>query len=560
LLARIRGDRAEQTLLARAADLVHSRQIESDSSLGPLLTDPPADLDPAVLGRLRQLRDAGGWVVVESAIADLPADLRWLHEAGSVTLDELALLHERLGVTALVDLVDAVTTEAVRSIPGLGEAVESAIRAALPDLRRSIPRSTLGRAAAIVDPILERIRSSPGVQWAEPAGSLRRAEETVGDIEIVAAVDDPSLVVAAMAHAPAVDRVLHQSPRRLCLLMDRVQVGVRFPDVASAGSVLLRLTGSLAHFRALQARAADRGWQLTSDGLRTPDGALRAGATEEEIYAALELPFIPPEIRNGDEEMAVAARGQLPGLLQRQHIRGDLHLHSVWSDGRDTIEAMVTTCRNLGYEYVAITDHSPQSGATRSLTAQTVGLQFEEIAALRERMPDITILHGCEVDILPDGRLDFPDRVLERFDIVLASLHHRAAQSPDELLRRYLGAMRNPLVAIITHPTNRMVPNDPGYDLDYDRLFDAAADTGTCLEIDGAPGHLDLYGALARRAAAAGVTLTVDSDAHRADALARQMGLGIAIARRGWVEPRHVLNTRPLADIRAVIARKRDSR
>jgi DNA polymerase (family 10) len=232
-------------------------------------------------------------------------------------------------------------------------------------------------------------------------------------------------------------------------------------------------------------------------------------------------------------------------------------MHSVWSDGSDSIEAMITMCRTLGYEYAAVTDHSPRSGAARTLTSQAVESQAEEIAALRQRLTGIEILHGCEVDILPDGRLDFPDRILEQFDIVLASLHHRVNQAPGELLRRYVDAMRHPLVTIITHPANRSIPNNPGYDLDYDRLFEVAVETGTCLEIDGAPGHLDLPGALARRAVAAGVTVTVDSDAHRADVLERQMRLGIATACRGWVEPRHVLNTRPLADIRAVIARKR---
>jgi DNA polymerase (family 10) len=363
--------------------------------------------------------------------------------------------------------------------------------------------------------------------------------------------------MALMAQAPAVDRLLHQSPRRLFVLVNRVQVGVRFPTVASAGSVLLHLTGSPAHFRLLQERAAERGWQLRPDGLRLADGTLQMAATEAEIYAALDLPFIPPEIRNGEEEVAIAARGELPPLLSWQHIRGDLHMHSTWSDGRDSVEAMIRMCRNLGYEYAAITDHSPRSGAARTLTAQTVGQQAEEIAALRERTPDIAILHGCEVDILPDGRLDFPDRVLEQFDIVLASLHHRADQSPDELLRRYLDAMRHPLVTIITHPTNRLIPNKPGYNLDYDRLFEAAVDTGTYLEIDGAPVHLDMDGAMARRAIAAGVSVAVDSDAHQAEGLARQMGLGIATACRGWVEPRHVLNTKPLAELRDVIRKKR---
>ena len=183
--------------------------------------------------------------------------------------------------------------------------------------------------------------------------------------------------------------------------------------------------------------------------------------------------------------------------------------------------------------------------------------QAEEVEALRERFPDIAILHGCEVDILPDGRLDFPDRVLERFDLVLASLHHRAGHGPDQLLRRYLAAVRHPLVTLITHPTNRLVPHRPGYDLDYDRLIEEAAATGTLLEIDGGPSHLDMDGALSRRAIAAGATVTVDSDCHHAEMLARQMHLGVVTARRGWVERRHVLNTRPLADVRTFIARKR---
>jgi DNA polymerase (family 10) len=331
---------------------------------------------------------------------------------------------------------------------------------------------------------------------------------------------------------------------------------VRVPEPDNAGSTLLYLTGSTGHFDLLRARASDRGWRLTSEGLQGPNGATRA-ASEEEVYRALDLPLIPPEIRNGDDEIAAADRGDLPRLLTENDIRGDLHMHSVWSDGRDAIETMVSTCRDLGYEYMAITDHSPASGLSQSLTVQNVRRQAEEVEQLRERFPDITILHGCEVDILPEGRLDFPDRVLERFDIVLASLHHRGADGRDQLLRRYQAAMRHPLVTVITHPTNRLVPHRLGYDLDYDRLIEDAAATGTLLEIDGAPAHLDMDGALARRAIAGGVTVSVDSDCHRADMLARQMHLGVITARRGWVEARHVVNTRPLADVRAFIARKR---
>jgi DNA polymerase (family 10) len=195
--------------------------------------------------------------------------------------------------------------------------------------------------------------------------------------------------------------------------------------------------------------------------------------------------------------------------------------------------------------------------ASRNLTLDGVARQAEEIASLRERYSHIEILHGCEVDILPDGRLDFPDRVLRQFDIVLASLHDDAGQAPAALERRYLAAMKHPMVAVITHPTNRLIPHRRGYDLDYDRIFTTAAETGTIVEIDGAPSHLDLDGALARRAIAAGATVVIDSDCHRADALGRQMELGVTMARRGWVEAHHVLNSRPLSEVRALLARKR---
>jgi DNA polymerase (family 10) len=536
---------------------VRARQIESDADLGTILDNPPADSDAEMLRPLRHMYEAGAWVLFESAIADLPADLRWLYESGAVSLEQLALLHEHRGLTALADLAAAIDEQAIRSVDGLDETVEQAVAAALPDLRIAIPRIPLGRAVALLDPILNRLRALPGIEWALPVGSLRRAQDMVSDIEVVAASSDPSPALDAVGGLPDVDRLLYRSARRMYVLVNRAQIGVRFPEPDNAGSTLLYLTGSAGHFNLLRARAADRGWRLTSEGLHGPNGALRPARAEEEIYAALDLPLIPPEIRNGDDEIAAAERGALPQLLTVEDIRGDLHMHSVWSDGRDAIETMVSGCRDLGYEYMAITDHSPASGLSQSLTVQNVRRQADEVALLRERFPEIAILHGCEVDILPDGRLDFPDRVLEGFDIVLASLHHRGGDGRDQLLRRYLAAMRHPLVTVITHPTNRLLPHRAGYDLDYDRLIAAAAETGTLLEIDGAPAHLDMDGALARRAVAAGVTVTVDSDCHRADMLGRQMHLGVITARRGWVEARHVLNTRPLGDVRAQIAQKR---
>jgi len=504
--------------------------------------------------------EAGGWVLLESALADIPADLRWLIESGAVTIEQIAAAHRALDVTSTADVAAAIQEQMLRRVAGIGEQVEAAVRDALPQTRASIPRIPLGRAMTIAEPLLARLRSLRGVEWAEHAGSLRRGQDTVGDIELVASLADPTDAIDQVLALADVSRHLHRSERRLYVLVERVQVGVRFPEPSNAGATLLYLTGSTAHFSALQAHAATAGFRLTPTGLYTHDRALQPARSEDDIYRALGLPTIPPEIRNEGEEVAIAARGELPGLVTRADIRGDLHMHTTWSDGRDSIEAMVGVCRALGYEYMAITDHSPTSSATRNLTLDGVKRQADEIEALRARYPAIAILHGCEVDILSDGRLDFPDRVLERFDIVLASLHERAGQGPDQLMKRYQSAMEHPLVSMITHPTNRLVPYRDGYDLDYDRLFEAAVETHTIVEIDGSPSHLDLDGALARRAIAAGVEVAIDSDCHRAEMLELQMRLGILTARRGWVEPRHVVNTRPLADVRAAIARKRAGR
>ena len=535
-------------MLEKGAALVRERGIETDLDLGPLV-DPavPFDGDPLLYQRLQHMYEAGAWVLMESALADLPADLRWLFESGAVTLPQLAAIHRATGATSGSDIGAAIEDGTLARIDGVDESAQKAIAAALPALRATIPRIPLGRAITIVDPILETLRSTPGIEWAMPAGSLRRAQDMVGDLEVVASAPDPAAALEQLGRHPEAGRVLHRSERKIYLLFDRVQLGVRFPEPAHAAPVLWRLTGSVAHVGEITRLARQRGVDLT------------AVPTEEELYAHLDLPFIPAEIRNGEDEIAAARDGRLPALVSRAHIRGDLHMHTSFSDGRDTVEAMVTECHRLGYEYLAITDHSPSAGTSRTLSADGVKQQADEIAAMRERFPSLAIFHGCEVDILPDGRLDFPDRVLEKFDIVLASLHHAAGHDAEQLEKRYESAMRHPLVTLITHPTNRLVPHRRGYRLDYDRLFATAVETRTFMEIDGAPAHLDMDGALSRRALAAGVSVSIDSDCHRAEMLGRQMELGVATARRGWVEPRHVLNTRPAVEVRALIKAKRQS-
>jgi DNA polymerase (family 10) len=557
LIAAIRGDAAEQAVFTRAAALVRAHGITSDADLGDLLDHPPPGADAHVVERLQFMYASAAWVLLESALADLPADLRWLFESGAVTVGQLADLHRALGITSAADLGAAIADHSIRDLAGFSQEIEDAVAAALPKLRGSVPRVPLGRAVTLAEPILHRLRSAPGVRWASPSGSLRRGQDTVGDIEIVAATTQPADAIGDLLQLPDIARCLHRSDRRLYLLFERVQVGVRLPEPQNAGFTLLQATGSAGHLAGLRAHAETMNYRLTSEGLRGPDGILRPASTEEEVYAALDLPLVPPEIRDGTGELDTAKRRGLPTLLSRDDIRGDLHMHTEFSDGRDSVEAMVQACRALRYEYLAITDHSPHSAASRNLSPESVARQADEIARLRERYPDIAILHGCEVDILADGRLDFPDRILERLDIVLASLHERLGHSPNQLLHRYSEAMKHPLVTLITHPTNRLVPHRRGYDLDYDALFAMAVETGTVVEVDGSPAHLDLDGALARRALGAGALVAVDSDAHRAELLDQQMNLGVTTARRGWVEPRHVMNTRPLAEIRAIIATKR---
>lgn len=391
-----------------------------------------------------------------------------------------------------------------------------------------------------------------------PVGSLRRYAPDIGDVSLLGVTppgQQPQLV-DAFARLPSVTGVLERHPSSVTVSTARGAATLHVTTPDHAGSALVWHTGSRGHTGQLQARARHRGLTFHAGTLKSAGVAVPV-ATEDAFYHRLDLPYIAPELREGVDEIDAAERHALPALVSDLNVRGDLHMHSTWSDGRDSIDEMVQAARDIGYEYVAITDHSEHAMCSRSLAATEVSRQRDEIEQVRQRHPSIHVLWGVEVDIMRDGSLDFDDRTLAGFDIVLASLHDHGGQEPSLLLDRYLAAVRHPLVNIITHPAHRSPAYSDGYDLDFDRLFGAAVETGTALEIDGAPGHLDMDGLLARRAVAAGVTVTIDSDCHRREALARQMRFGIGTARRGWVEPQHVLNTRDVTAVRAFVERKR---
>jgi DNA polymerase (family 10) len=423
-------------------------------------------------------------------------------------------------------------------------------------------RISLGRAHLLVSSaIREASRAGIPAKSLVPVGSVRRFAPDVRDAGLLAALS-PSHhagVLDRFAALPMVTGVVARTPAMVSVTTAKGPATLHVTPPDHYGAALVWHTGSREHTDALQGRARQVGLTLDEGQLRR-NGTPLPTETEEDLYQHLELPFIPPELRENGTEVADAGRGELPCLVTSTHIRGDLHMHTTWSDGRDTLETMVRAAQDLGYEYVAITDHSERAGSSRKLSAGDVARQRDEIEHLRRSLNGLTVLHGVEVDIMKDGSLDFPDDLLEQFDIVLASLHDHGGQPGRALTERYLTAIRHPLVNVITHPANRSPAQSAGYDLDFDRLFEAAVDTGTALEIDGAPGHLDMDGEIARRAIAAGVTVTIDSDSHRAEALGRQMRFGVGTARRGWVEPRHVLNARGIGTVRDFVATKRARR
>ena len=402
---------------------------------------------------------------------------------------------------------------------------------------------------------LARITPGPIIM----VGSLRRFAPDVGDVALLVVVPsgEHRYLPRAFERLPSVTKVNDEGAGRITATTERGPITIHVTAPEQAGSALVWHTGSRAHTEQLRRRADRLGLRLADGRVTRPDGMLLPCVTEEKLYTMLDLPNIAPELRSGDGELEAADRGGLPDLISEAHIRGDLHMHSTWSDGRHTIAEMASAAKQLGYQYIAISDHSERAEASHVLVASDVPKQRAEIDALRTRISGLELLHGVEVDIMPDGSLDFDDDLLEQFDLVLASLHTPAGDDAATLAERYLRAIRHPLVNVITHPANRAPTRFDGYDLDFDRLFAAAADSGTAMEIDGAPAHLDLDGALARRAVGAGVAIVVDSDAHRLEALGRQMRFGVGTARRGWLEPRYILNAQSVDDIRHFVARKR---
>lgn len=468
------------------------------------------------------------------------------------------LLYDALGVQSLADLEEACRAGRVRTIKGLGPKTEENILRGIERLRRFAARTPIGVALPLAQGIVAELAALPAVRRAAYAGSLRRGRETVGDIDVLVASSAPDQVIEAFVALPGVEHILSRGQEKASVLLAQgLQVDLLVVPEEQFAAALHHFTGSKEHNVTLRELARARGLRISEHGIvDEATGAAIPVLEEEDIFSALGLPFIPPELREDGSEISAARAGVLPRLVELSDIRGDLHVHSTWSDGRASIREMAEAARARGYEYIAITDHSKSLGVARGLSPERLVQQIEEIRALNRLWDDFQILAGAEVDILPDGTLDYDDELLRRLDIVVASVHSAMNQDRETMTERIIKAMRHPCVDIVAHPTGRVLGRREAYDVDVERLIVAAAETGTCLEINASPERLDLSDVYARAAKDAGVWLAINTDAHDVESL-QQMALGVVTARRGWVEKRHVLNCLPLPELRRTLKRGR---
>ena len=567
----------------RAADAI--AHTASDVAEGYRRGDPPKvpGVGAAIGDKIRELVTTGHMAFYDRLRAEVPPALVELLRVPGVGPRTVRVLYETLGIENLEDLRHAAEAGHLRNVRGLSERTEASILAGIAELEANPHRMLLGPAEELVDSLIAELSSVPGVVSIRPAGSYRRRRETIGDIDLLAETTDRAALLERFSTLPSVERVLGRGGHKAAVkLLRGPQVDLMVMPPGQAGSYQIHFTGSKEHNVRLRGMARDRGWSLSEYGfvrlgasgepldLGDPAADLRTFATEAEAYAFLDLPFIEPELREDRGEIEAALAGALPSLITRADLRGDLHTHSDWSDGVHTIEQMAESCRRRGYEYQVLTDHSISLAIAHGLAPSRVEEQRAIIARLNERfareeargdVPEgasprgFRLLHGCELEIRAEGRLDYEDDLLARFDVVVASLHVSRKQPREQLTARTLTAIRSPHVDIIAHPAGRMIQARDDLDLDWETVYAEAARTGTALELNGSDHRLDLSDARARRAAAVGCLLTVDSDAHNLGEL-DNVRWGIAMARRAWVEPRIVMNTWPRERLRDWVAAK----
>jgi len=511
----------------------------------------------AIAEKIKEYLRTGRIQSHQDLLADTPQGLAELLQISGLGPKTVFMLHEKLDITNLDELEKAAREHRIRRLPRMGVVREKNILKSIERYRKRSNRILYSTAESIVDEILTYLGGIEGLEHATAAGSYRRRKETVGDIDILATAARPEEIVAAFVKMPLVEEVLAKGPTKASVIMnDTIQVDLRIVEHRSYGTVLQYFTGSKEHNVSMRQLALDRGYSLSEYSLtRLANGQDLFFDQEEEVYQALGLQYIPPELREDRGEIEAALGGRLPRLVEAKDIRGDLHVHSIWSDGRASIIELAQAARSLGYEYIALSDHSPSVGIAGGIGREKMEEKIEAVAEANDSLEGITVLMGAEVDIKADGSLDYPDDLLERMDVVVASVHMAQQQKERTITGRLISAIENQNVDIIGHPTGRIINQREPSDMDFHAVLEAAAKTGTALEINAHPSRLDLNDVNARAAKEMGVQMSINSDAHDAGQLLN-MKYGINVARRAWLEKKDIINAMDLKDLIQFLKKK----
>ena len=505
-------------------------------------------------GKIKTLVETGHLNQLEELRERTPPALADMLQIEGLGPKRVQTIYHELDVTDLEELEQAAEAGRIQTLDGLGPKTEQKVLDELRRKREKEERTRLDVAEQLVEPLLDYLRGIEGVQRVTVAGSYRRRKETVGDIDILVISDAGEATIDAFVDYEDVEQIVSQGETKsTVVLRSDLQVDVRVVGEESYGAALLYFTGSKAHNIALRDMAMDRDLKVNEYGVFRGDERI-TGETEEEIYELFDLPYIPPELREDRGELEAARDDALPSLLTPDDIRGDLQMHTTASDADSTLREMVEGAQALGYEYIAITDHSAYVGVVTGLDADDLMKQIEKIDQLNDELDDFRVLKGMEVDIMEDGSLDLPDEALENLDVVVGSIHTKFDLPGEQQTERIIRAMDNPHFNILGHPTGRHIGKRPPYDVDLERVMGAALERGCFLEINASPERLDLNDVYAKLAKEMGLNLVISTDAHHVNGLSN-MKYGVWQARRGWLEPDDVLNTRSWQDLLDILKR-----
>lgn len=541
----------------RAASAIENAPPVADLVASGELTALPG-IGKSLAGAIEEILRRGSCEQLDLLQGRYPETIFDLLGVSGIGVKTAAMLFEQYGIGSLPDLEKAIDSGVLDSAPRMGRKTIENIRRGILAFRGRKNRTPLARALAIARDAMAYLQDGPPLHRLTYAGSLRRAEPTVGDIDIVCTSDEAAAVIERFVTWERAEAVLAEGPTKASIWLEGgLQIDLRVLPDHLYGNLLQHFTGSREHNIQFREYAVRKGLRVSENGiLNLETGDVITCTDEAGVYEALGMQFIPPEMRSGVGEIELALRREIPELVSLPDLRGDFHMHSTWSDGRNELEEMIAACAARGYEYHSISDHSQGRGRIGMLPERV----REQRALVREigSRYGIRTLCSSEVDIRADGSMDYPDDVLASLDIVVGSVHSAFNQSREEMTRRLIAACENPYVTIIGHPTGRNLETFPGYEFDYDAVFAAAARTGTAIEIDGQAMRLDLPWALVQRAKSFGVTFTTDSDAHDTGQL-DFAELAVSQARRAGLTPADILNTKPLDEVLAFVRKKREA-